>query len=214
MKFPSPENKNLQYAACADILSDTITYLGEEVAHPTREVWRSAMHGLATADAIAEQSPDVFASEDNIVAFLEGPMAMDANEPAIVATRGLLRANEQSIKAQSLGEHLDSRREEAVLSTALLRSQAPELDDKPAVWSEVDKITIAGIYLDSLMDAREDSFRVAEFSAKELAAASLVRFTGAVRAIEPRARLALTKACLRNGLGGYVVRSIPRKLLA
>ena len=209
MKFPGAADKGRQYEECAYILADAVAYTGYDLSPATRGGWASMMYRLATADALSEADPSIFASGESLVGYLE----IAPNEMAVSAAAGLLQASAKSIQADTIEGHLDSRRDEAVQSVALLRSQTPELSDATELWAKVDDMNVAGIYLDSLFDAREDSYVRAAFSAKDLAVNSAARFLKTVRAMDAHTRVAVTRACVEHGLAGHLIRSLPQKAL-
>ncbi len=210
MKFPDSADKGLQYEQCAYILADTVGHLGYTLTPKTRAAWGSMMYKLAEADEVSEVHPEAFTSGEALVAALE----IEPNDMAVGAAAALLDASQKSIHSNSIREHLDNRRDEAVESVTLLRSQTPEFIGIDSLWEEVDTMTIAGIYLDSLVDAKEDAGERAGFSASQLALHSAFRFTATVRSIRAETKLAIIRSCTRYGLAGHILRSTPRKLFA
>jgi hypothetical protein len=209
MKFPSSADKGLQYESCAYILADVIGNMGFELTDVTMQRWGNMMYRLAAADELAETQPEAFSSGEHLVEVLQ----IVNNEMAVEAASGLLAASSRSINSSSIREHLDNRRDEAVESVALLRSQTPELIDESDLWSEVDTMTIAGIYLDSFVDAREDAGERADFTPGNLALHSFARFVKTVREMRMDTRIAVAQAGISHGLAGYIFRSAPSKLL-
>lgn len=214
MKFPDSADKASQYAVCADMLADTLTGMGYELRPQTLQGWKKIMHGLVDADVISEQDPSFFSSTDTLKEYLQNDMGIEPNEATIAAAKSMVAASTQSMEATTLREYLDSRRIEALQSVELLRAQTPELDDEPALWEEIRVITTAGIYLDSLFDAKEDAHTRANFSAPKLAIASAVRLVKESWGMDSATRRAAARACFTNGLVGHLIRSLPRKILA
>lgn len=80
-----------------------------------------------------------------------------------------------------------------------------------AVYGAKYDMVIAGIYLDSFFDAREDAHKNARFSAHTLAFNSAKRFLQSVNKMDAHTLKAVSLGCFKNGLAGHLLRVTPRK---
>lgn len=190
-------------------MADTVGLMGYELSPATRQGWGRLMRDLASADSLSEENPHAFSSGEALVECLN----IEPNAMAIAAAEGLLRANVGSLTADTIAAHLDSRRDEALESATLLRSQAPEIRTADGLWREINAISVAGIYLDSCRDAREDAHENANFSAAHLVFSAGSRFIKTVSTMNPHTRLSAIRACCQGGLTWHLVRDMPKKLM-
>ena len=207
MLFPPHTDKPGQYAECAYILAETFGELGHPISEETQLNWDILMRRIAVADDISEQDPGVLRSGESLVQYL----GVTANLQAITAADSLLDASRRSIAAPTLKAHLDSREDEAVHSMSLLRSQTPELLPTN-VWRQADLMNIAGIFLDSFVDARDDAGELANFTARQLLVGSAMRFAATIGRMDKESLRVITAVSARHGFARHCSKEIMRRV--
>jgi hypothetical protein len=171
------------YAHCGTILAQLATEIGQPIPVSTVEQWSSTLSRLSVADDASEIAPDNFRGGTVLEILGLDP----SNSLLATAADTLVVANRKSHSASSIRTHFDARAQEAKSSADLLRYQSPEhILRNRGLWRQLSRVAIAGVYLDSLLDAREDSLQLAQFSARQLAFGATVRLAGISARIHAR----------------------------
>lgn len=182
------------------LLAETAVNLGIPLGTDMVRQWGNTMCRLATADDISETTPEVFHDPLVLVDALDIPTR---NRALLSAADGLLRANERSRGADTMSEHLRARADEARFSMHLLKHQTAQAGRYAPAWRQLEHLSVASIYVDSLFDAREDAASLEGFSVGELAIGSFKEGLRSMRAIRPFTYHALRQALRKNNMGLY-----------
>ena len=207
MSSPSFEKRAEQYGLCGTVLAETARGIGIPVHDALVTQWEDTMAKLAVADDISEAHPEIFSEPKVLVSAL----GLDPAKPALVAAaQGLLIANAQSRGSLDLDKHFDARADEARYCADLLRYQNPIGYQFASSWKQIEKLSVAGIYLDSLFDAREDARDTGNFTAGQLATGAVRRMFQISREIRPTTYRSFFAAANRFGVGKHVMKKALR----
>ncbi|MDP9211891.1 MAG: hypothetical protein M3N59_01290 [bacterium] len=199
--FPDSSNREAQYRRGIGIVADALAELGYPPSDDVRERWATMFARLSIADTIAEEDPAAFESGRKLVDFLGVP----TTEATEAAADRLLAANAASIGAVTVEEHFVGRREEALATVELLQALSGELMEERDAWRSIGDLAVSGIYLDSLLDARQDAEALEAFTAWDLRTGAAKRLVSQARRSDPDVLRAMGTACHRNGLVGYLL---------
>lgn len=205
------EYRAAYYGQCGSMLAQLASVLGQPIPTATSEQWSNTMSRLSLADDASELSPEHFTTFSAL-----DILGLDQSNPALVKTvEQLLTANRDSHEAHSISAHFQARGREAARTSDLLRYQSPEhILTNNGLWEQISRVAIAGVYLDSLLDAQEDSDRLEQFSASQLAIGATLHLAKITPRIHIRTWRSLFEISrINNGLSGAIKGKI-RSLIA
>ena len=208
MKIDVERDRSTQYAMIAPMLAQLAGHMGTEIDEQTLVSWQSFGARLALGDDISESASDMLGDPVACVNFL----GLDTSNSAIVqATNNLIEASQAAFHATTVREHFEHRGREAHEVTMLYRHQAPlAVQGETKMWQQLSCVGKAGIYLDSLVDARKDAKKMEKFSATELALGAIVNFSRMLPTFERDTWAALRNVSRDNQLAIQVARHLLR----
>ncbi len=202
MDFPHSTQREGQYGIAGTILAETGLDIGIKLEPHMSEQWAKTMARLSLADDLSETNPDTLTDPKVLV------KALGIDSPSaelVAAANGLLNANKLSSNALNVKNHFMGRGLEAWCSLGLLRYQSQAAHSNTHSWDQLGFLCEAGIYLDSVFDAKADSTRLRQFSALQLGVGALAHFIGTVSYIKPSTFIAFERAAHRQGLNKHLV---------
>jgi len=208
MNFPDSSHKAEQYYISGQMLANVAAELADTDPNLIAEPWGSTMQRLATADRLAEDDATFFLSGKNLIDYL----GLDTeNNDLVLSADGLLVAAAASTTAATVQAHFIAREQEALHTTGILFHQSPEvIRGNGLVRSQIGYLAIAGIQLDSLCDAKQDSLRLGQFTALQLAMGSFQRFVKSSAHIQPVTWGSILRQSHRFGFDKHMVKKASR----
>lgn len=212
-QFDGMPERSDRYQAGAEILGRTGQDLGLAIDEAEIQRWGEFTRRLAGLDDTFELHPDSM-SADGIIEVLE----LDENPDLRITIDGLLVASKQAMTADTVREHLDAREVEGVHSFGfLLHSTQGYNDLDPSITHQLERLTVAGTYLDTFHDAPEDRHKLPQLSTSKLMAMSLSRSVAEMGRLERRTQVAFARNFSRTGFLSHLVvkeLSIPKRFFA
>jgi hypothetical protein len=193
------------YEQCGLVFATTVKELGHDLPDETVAGWARTMGLLSEADTLSEQDPECMGPEG-----LLEMLGLDPSDTRLnIAAANLIAANQQSLSAQTMGQHFSARTQEARSTTDLLRFQSEDdISSDDGLWDQLDSLAIVGIHVDSLIDCREDSRLLPQFSAGQLAKGSLVHAIKTLRHIKPDTLAASYRSAKKLGMRSMIVKRL------
>lgn len=186
------KNKVQRYEAAGRVMAETASHIG--LGPICFSDWTNVMAGIAIYDDISEISPDKCVDPEKLLLELNlDPYDQDLRTQA----SGLIEASRLADTTDNLDTHFFLRELEAIHTVRLLKGVNYETRDQyPQIWRKLERVAVAGTFLDDVMDAKEDAKRLPQFSARELAYSGLLRFLKESQSIDRSTWSSLIKSCL------------------
>lgn len=208
MNITTAELRASTYEQCGLVFATTVKELGHDLSDETVAGWAQTMGILSEADTLSEQDPECMGPEG-----LLEMLALDPSDARLnIAAANLIAANQQSLSAQTIGQHFTARTQEARSTTDLLRFQSEDdISSDDGLWDQLGLLAIVGIHVDSFIDCREDSRLLPQFSAGQLAKGSLVHAIKNLGHIKPDTLAAGYRSTKKLGLTSTMVKRMVKR---
>lgn len=192
------------------MLAATAEQIGTPLDHDTAHRWSVSLGRLSVADDGFEQDPTLFDDPKKLLAWLE---ITPYNDDLIAAAQDLVAAAKGSEKPASLEGYIASRTKEAIHSFGLLRYQCSRACESDEKWQQLQRLSVFGMHIDTLIDARSDAKRI-PFTAFQIAQRSLAEVIAVGKTIEPDVYRAFYAQLRAERIFPYIATLPVRRLLA